>query len=151
MNRRLYQQTHCTWVCDYHMVWCPKYRGPILKDTYIKQELKRMFKYIAQWKELHIHAWHIGDEHIHLFVSIPPKYSAAYIAQVLKGKTSMWLKKKTKKFPPGTLWARGYFVSTIGSNEHQIKNYINNQRHHQMDLPTLFGPPNGGQDRNHRP
>ena len=124
MNRRLYQQTHATWVCDYSLVWCPKYRGAVQKVHYIKQELKRMFKYIAQWKELHIHAWHIGDEHLHLFVSIPPKYSAAYIVQVLKGKTSMWLKKKTKKFPQGTLWARGYFVSTIGSNEHQIKNYI---------------------------
>ena len=138
MNRRLYQQTHCTWVCDYHIVWCPKYRGAVLKDAYIKQELKRMFKYIAQWKTLHIHAWHIGDEHIHLFVSIPPKHSAAYIVQVLKGKTSMWLKKKTKKFPKGTLWARGYFVSTIGGNEHQIKNYINNQRHHQVEMQPLF-------------
>ena len=150
MNRRLYQQTHCTWVCDYHIVWCPKYRGTVLKDPYIKQELKRMFKYIAKWKECPIHQWHIGDEHIHLYLSIPPKYSAAYILQVLKGKTSMWLKKKTKKFPQGTFWARGYFVSTVGLNEHQIRNYIANQRHHQRDMPTLFSPPNGGQERNHR-
>lgn len=138
MNRRLYQQSHATWVCDYHIVWCPKYRGKVLAPSFIKQELKKMFKYIAQWKQLRIHAWHIGDEHIHLFVSIPPKYSVAYIAQVLKGKSSMWIKKKTKQFPQGTLWARGYFVSTIGSNEHQIKAYINNQSHHQESLPTLF-------------
>ena len=150
MNRRLYQQTHSTWVCDYHIVWCPKYRGAVLKDIYIKQELKRMFKYIAQWKECPIHQWHIGDEHLHLYLSIPPKYSAAYIVQVLKGKSSMWLKKKTKKFPQGTLWARGYFISTVGLNEHQIRNYIANQRHHQRDMPTLFSPPNGGQERNHR-
>ncbi len=150
MNRRLYQQTHSTWVCDYHIVWCPKYRGAVLKDTYIKQELKRMFKYIAQWKECPIHQWHIGDEHLHLYLSIPPKYSAAYIVQVMKGKTSMWLKKKTKKFPQGTFWARGYFISTVGLNEHQIRNYIANQRHHQREMPTLFSPPNGGQDRNHR-
>lgn len=134
MNRRLYQQTHASWVCDYHLVWTPKYRGKVLGDTFIKLELKRMFKHIAKWKELHIHAWHIGDEHIHLYVSIPPKHSVAYIVQVLKGKTSMWLKKKTKKFPQGTLWQTGYFVSTIGSNEHQIKNYIKDQSHHQVDL-----------------
>jgi putative transposase len=150
MNRRLYQQTHATWVCDYHIVWCPKYRGPVLKDTYIKHELKRMFKYIAQWKECPIHQWHIGDEHLHLYLSIPPKYSAAYIVQVMKGKSSMWLKKKTKKFPQGTFWARGYFISTVGLNEQQIRNYIKNQRHHQRDMPTLFSPPNGGQERNHR-
>ena len=138
MNRRLYKQAHATWVCDYHVVWCPKYRGKVLADKFIKLELKRMFKYIAKWKELSIHAWHVGDEHVHLFVSIPPKYSAAYIVQVLKGKTSAWLKKKAKKLPQGPFWARGYFVSTIGTNEHQIRNYINNQRHQQRDQPTLF-------------
>ena len=140
MNRRLYQQSHATWVCDYHIVWCPKYRGKVLGDAFIKQELKKMFKYVASWKDLRIHAWHIGEEHIHLFLSIPPKYSVAYTIQVLKGKTSMWLKKKVKRFPPGPLWARGYFVSTIGGNEHQIRNYINNQRLYQQDLPTLFQP-----------
>lgn len=138
MNRRLYQQSHATWVCDYHFVWCPKYRGKVLGHPFIKQELKRMFKYIAKWKELQIHAWHIGEEHLHLFLSIPPKYSVAYIVQVMKGKTSMWLKKKVKKLPPGTFWARGYFVSTIGTNEHQIRNYINNQRPYQIDPPRLF-------------
>lgn len=89
MNRRLYQQSHATWICDYHIVWCPKYRGKVLGDTYIKLELKKMFKYVAKWKDLKIHAWHIGEEHIHLFLSIPPKYSIAYTIQVLKGKTSM--------------------------------------------------------------
>ncbi|NUQ57148.1 MAG: IS200/IS605 family transposase [Candidatus Paceibacter sp.] len=138
MNKRLYQLTHSTWICDYHVVWCSKYRGKVLEPPFIKQELKRMFKYIAKWKGLVIQQWHIGDEHIHLFVSIPPKYSVAYITQVMKGKTSMWLKKKTKKFPKGTLWARGYYVSTIGINEHQIRNYIKNQQHHQVEMPTLF-------------
>ena len=109
----------------------------MLGDTFIKQELKRMFKYIAKWKQCHIHEWHIGDEHIHLHISIPPKYSVAYIIQILKGKTSSWIKKKTKKFPKGALWQRGYFVSTTGMNEHQIRNYIKNQHHHQVELEQL--------------
>ena len=134
MSRRLYQQSHVTWICDYHVVWCPKYRGAVLGDKYIKQELKRQFKFITRWKQCHIHAWHIGDEHIHLYISIPPKYSVAYIVQVLKGKTSTWLKKKTKKFPKGTLWQRGYFASTVGLNEHQIKRYVEDQSHHQVEL-----------------
>ena len=101
MNRRLYQLDHTTWVCDYHFVWCPKYRGKVLQDTYIKNNLKKMFKFIAKWKGLHIHAWHIGDEHIHLHISIPPKYSVSYIVQILKGKSSSWIKKKNKKVSKG--------------------------------------------------
>ena len=66
-------------------------------------------------------AWHIGDEHIHLYVGIPPKYSISYALAILKAKSSAWLKKKTKKFPPGALWARGYFVSTVGIDEMIVK------------------------------
>lgn len=93
-----------------------------------------MFKQIANWKDLRIYAWHIGDEHIHLHITIPPKYSIAYIIQVLKSKTSGWLKKKTKKFPPGVLWGRGYYVSTLGLNEESVKHYVQNQQHHQITL-----------------
>jgi len=141
MNRRLYQLAHTTWLCDYHIVWCSKYRGKVLKDTFIKQELKRQLKLIAKWKQCKIHAWHIGDEHLHLYISIPPKYSASYVVQILKGKTSSWLKKKTKKFPKGSLWGRGYYISTIGLDEHQIKNYITHQQHNQIEHPRLFEPP----------
>jgi len=138
MSTKLYQQTHTTWICQYHLVWCPKYRGKVLVDHYIKQELKRIFKMIARWKGYRIEAWHIGDEHIHLYMIIPPKYSVAYAMAILKGKSSAWIKKKTKKFPKGTLWCRGYFVSTLGLNEIQIKNYIRNQQHHQIEQPQLF-------------
>ncbi len=135
--RQLYQLDHCTYHCNYHIVFTPRYRGKVLSDTFIKQELKRMFKQIAHWKGLKIIAWHIGDEHIHLNISIPPKYSVSYIIQILKGKTSGWLKKKTKKFPKGVLWGRGYFVSTIGIAEEAVKRYILNQSHHQVDLEQL--------------
>ena len=96
-----------------------------------------MFKHIARWKGLVIYAWHIGDEHIHLFIGIPPKYSASYVIQILKGKTSGWIKKKTKKFPKGPLWGRGYFVSTVGADEHAVKRYVTDQSHHQVQLEQL--------------
>lgn len=136
-NARLYQLNHCTYYCRYHLVWTPKYRGKVLADRYIKSELKNMFKQIAKWKGLAIFQWHIGDEHVHLYLSIPPKYSVSYTLEVLKGKTSTWIKKKTKKFPKGPFWCRGYFVSTIGITETAIKKYIENQWQHQMDLPKL--------------
>lgn len=136
-NYLLYQLEHCTYHCSYHIVWTPRYRGKVLADTYIKQELKRMFKQIAKWKQLTIYAWHVGDEHIHLHIGIPPKYSIAYIIQILKGKTSGWIKKKTKKFPKGVLWGRGYFVTTVGIEEYAVKRYVENQQHHQVDLEQL--------------
>ncbi len=68
----------------------------------------------CEWKGLPIHAWHIGDEHIHLFITIPPTYSVSYAVAIIKGKSSAWLKKQTKKFPKGTLWNRGYFIFTVG-------------------------------------
>ena len=88
-----------------------------MSSMFIKAEFKRIFKVICRWKGFKIYAWHIGDEHIHLFIAIPPKYSVSYALSILKGKSSAWIKKKTKKFPPGSFWARGYFVSTIGIQE----------------------------------
>lgn len=133
-NSRIYQLSHCTYVCKYHLVWTTKYRGKVLADTYIKQELKRMFKMIGKWKGFPIHAWHVGDEHIHLHLTIPPKYSISYAVAVIKGKSSAWIKKKTTKFPKGTLWSTGYFISTVGLNEYAVKKYVENQSHHQVDL-----------------
>ena len=133
----IYQLNHCTYHCSYHLVWTPRYRGKVLADIFIKQELKRMFKQIANWKGLKILAWHIGDEHIHLHITIPPKYSVSYIMQIIKCKTSGWIKKKTKKFPKGVLWGRGYFVSTVGIAELAVNRYIENQYHHQVDLVQL--------------
>jgi putative transposase len=119
-------------------VWTPRYRGKVLSDQYIKAELKRILLVICRWKGWVMQAWHIGDEHIHLYVGIPPKYSIAYALAVLKAKSSAWLKKKTKKFPSGALWARGYFVSTVGIDEAIVKRYVQHQEHHQTTLQKLF-------------
>jgi len=136
-SNRLYNLDHCLYRCEYHLVWIPKYRGKVMADKYIKQVLRNIFKQIAKWKELKIYAWHIGDEHIHLFISVPPKFSISYVVGILKGKSSAWLKKKTKKLPQGSFWGRGYFVTTISINELAMKKYIENQQHHQVDLPKL--------------
>lgn len=133
-NAHLYQtQSHCTYTCQYHLVWTPKYRGKVLADRYIKQELKRIFKMIFEWKGFTIHAWHVGDDHAHLFVTIPPKYSVSYAMAIIKGKSSAWIKKKTKKLPE-TVWERGYFVSTVGVNEQAVKRYVENQHLHHGEF-----------------
>ena len=132
---KIYQLSHCTWVCHYHIVWTPKYRGKVLQDPWLKQEFKRIFKQICKWKGVGIKAWHVGDDHIHLLLLIPPKYSVSYTVSVIKAKSSAWIKKKTKKLPLGSLWARGYFVSTIGLSQHAVRKYVENQQHHQIEPP----------------
>ncbi|MFP4514617.1 MAG: IS200/IS605 family transposase [Parcubacteria group bacterium] len=133
----MYQLSHCKYRCQYHLVWIPRYRQKVMADNYIKAELGRIFKQIARWKGFVITAWHIGDDHIHLVADIPPKYSVSYIMSVIKGKSSAWIKKKTKKLPKGSLWAKGYFVSTVGVDEITIQNYVKHQEHHQVDAPKL--------------
>ena len=108
-----------------------------MADKNIKSELMRMFKLIAKWKKFAIYQWHIGDEHIHLYISIPPKYSVSYIMEILKGKTSTWIKKKIKKIPRGPYWCKGYFVSTVGINEMTIRKYLENQDKQKIEMPKL--------------
>lgn len=131
----VYQLSHCTWICQYHVVWTPKYRGRVMKEPWMKAEMKRILKLICSWKGVQIRAWHVGDDHIHLILIIPPKHSVSYIMSVMKAKSSAWIKKKTKKLPRGPFWGRGYFVSTIGLNSQAVYKYVRNQQHHQIEPP----------------
>jgi putative transposase len=133
-NGRLYQLDHCTYTCQYHIVWSTKYRQKFFTTDYSKNEVKKMLKSICKWKGFLIHSWHIGEEHVHLFITIPPKYSVAYAVNVLKGKTSSWIRKKTKKLGTGPLWVRGYYVSTLGINEFAIKTYIESHGQRVKDV-----------------
>ena len=128
---------HVTYICKYHIVWCTKYRGKFLASKHIKEELKGIIKSIMRWKGITLHQWHIGDEHIHLYIEIPPKYSGSYIVQIIKSKSSSWIRKKVKNFPRGPLWVRGYFMTTVGMNEEQIKQYIKNQDVQRIEPPKL--------------
>lgn len=133
-NGRLYQLEHSTYYCVYHLVWVTKYRQPLFSNDYNKMVLKKMLKSICRWKGFEIKAWHIGDEHIHLYILIPPKYSVSYAVLILKGKSSSWIKKKTKKLPMGSIWSRGYFITTTGVNEQIIKRYIESHGRRMKDL-----------------
>jgi len=135
--------THCFYDCKYHIVWTPRYRGKILKNEYIKQELERIIKLICKWKNFELMELNIQDDHIHMCLIFSPKYSISYVMSIMKGKTSAWIKKTNKKVKSlsdkGSLWARGYFVSTIGIDEYIIRRYVKHQTsHNQIDQPTLF-------------
>ena len=135
--------SHCYYDLKYHFVWTPKYRGKVLDGEKIQSELKRIFQSVAKWKKMEIIELSIQVDHIHMVLLAPPTYSVSYTMQLIKGKSSAWLKKKIKHrvnlYDKGSLWARGYFVSTVGIDEFIIKRYVRHQyKHNQLEQPTLF-------------
>jgi putative transposase len=109
----------------------------------VKSELRRIFTTICKWKHWEVIELNIQDDHIHFCILTTPRDSVSYVMQILKGKSSAWLKKKIKRvhglYEKQSPWARGYFVSTIGLDEHLIRRYVRHQHHHaQVDQPSLF-------------
>ena len=132
-NRRTIRTlSHCFYDLKFHIVWTPKYRGAVLGEAKIKQELRRIFETICKWKHWEIIELNIQDDHIHLILLTTPRDSISYTMRILKGKSSAWMKKKIKRkhglYEQHSLWARGYFVSTIGLDEFIIRRYVKNQK-----------------------
>ena len=134
---------HHVYRLEYHLVWTPKYRGKVLDNEKVKQELRRIFESICKWKHWEIIELNIQSDHIHLCLLATPRDSISYAMQMLKGKSSAWMKKKIKRthglYEKESLWARGYFVSTIGIDEYIIRRYVQHQyKHNQIEQPSLF-------------
>lgn len=135
--------SHSFYDIKYHLVWTPKYRGKVLNSSKIKNELRRIFENICKWKHWEIIELNIQEDHVHLCFLATPRDSVSYIMQIIKGKSSAWMKKKIKRthglYERKSLWARGYFVSTIGMDENIIKRYVKHQHHNnEVDQPSLF-------------
>lgn len=142
-KRTIKTLSHCYYEMKYYLVWTPKYRGKVLSAQKTKDELRRTFESITKWKHWEIIELNIQDDHIHLILSASPRDSVSYMMQMIKGKSSAWMKKKIKRahglYERESLWARGYFVSTIGLDEMIIRRYVKHQHHHnQVDQPSLF-------------
>ena len=141
-KRTIRTLTHCFYDLKYHLVWTPKYRGKVLGSEKVKNELRRIFESICRWKHWEIIELNIQD-HIHLVLLTTPRDSVSYTMQIIKGKSSAWMKKKIKRahglYEKESLWARGYFVSTIGLDENIIRRYVKHQeKSHQTNQPSLF-------------
>ena len=97
----------------------------------IRQYLKQTFHDLARQRNCQIVSGHLVQDHVHMLISIPPKYSVAEVVGYLKGKTAIAVARqfggKQKNFNGEKLWARGYAASAVGFNEVEIKNYIRNQ------------------------
>ena len=131
---------HSQWECKYHVVWVPKRRRKALFGQ-IRRYLGELFHSLARQKECTILEGHLCNDHVHVLISIPPKYSVAQVIGFLKGKSAihiarMYLGQK-KNFSGMHFWARGYYVSTVGADEEVIRAYIQKQEIEDKRLDQL--------------
>ena len=121
---------HTKWECKYHIVFAPKYRRQIIYGK-IKADIGQMLRKLCEYRGIEILEAEACKDHIHMLVSIPPKYSVAQIMGYLKGKSSLMIFEKyaNLKYKYGNrhFWCRGYYVSTVGANKKAIQEYIRNQ------------------------
>ena len=122
--------SHSVWDCKYHMIWIPKYRRKELYGDRRRIVVNTIQKW-AQIKGIEIVEGHAMKDHIHLCVSIPPKYSVAGMIGLLKGKSAsevMSFGRRSNRMVRGRhFWSRGYCVSTVGLDEATIREYIRTQ------------------------
>ena len=121
---------HSKWVCKYHVVFVPKYRKKLLYGK-IRTFLGPKFHELAKQKSCKIVKGNMVQDHVHILIEIPPKFSVAEVVGYLKGKSAIAVARefsgRQRNFNGERLWARGYAVSTVGFEETQIRSYIENQ------------------------
>lgn len=123
---------HSTYKLQYHIVWGTKYRYKWLKD-YVKTELRKSIQETCKrYPELHIFELNSDQDHVHMQIEIPPNTTISDAVRILKGNSSIAIRKKFKfirdmYIGKDGIWSVGYFVSSLGLNEEQVKQYIERQ------------------------
>ena len=132
--------SHTKWECKYHVVFIPKYRRKVLYGR-LRQYLGEVFRELARHKESRIEEGHLQPDHVHMLLSIPPKYAVAQVVGYLKGKSAIHIARtyggRERNFVGEQFWARGYFVSTVGRDEAAIRRYIQEQEAEDKRLEQL--------------
>lgn len=126
--------SHSKWDCKYHVVFIPKCRKKVLYGR-VREFLGPVFHELAGQRRSTIVEGHMVQDHVHMLIRIPPKYSVSEVVGYIKGKGAIAVARqfggRKRNFNGESLWARGYAVSTVGYDEMQIKRYIRDQE--QLD------------------
>ena len=121
---------HTKWACQYHVVFIPKYRKKAIYGD-LRRSLGEVLRRLAQRRESEVEEGHLMVDHVHLMLSIPPKYSVSHVIGYIKGKSAIHIARhfagRPRNFVGQHFWARGYFVSTVGRDEQAIRAYIQDQ------------------------
>ena len=134
---------HTRWECKYHVVFIPKCRRKKLYEQ-LRQHLGEVFRQLAQQRESKILEGHMVVDHVHMLISIPPKYAVAQVIGYIKGKSAIHIARtfggRRRNFTGQHFWARGYFVSTVGRDEKAIRDYIQrqDQEDRRLDQMKMF-------------
>jgi len=134
---------HSKWECKYHVVFIPKRRRKTLYQE-LRRHLGEVFHRLAAQKESRIEEGHLLVDHVHMLISIPPKYAVSQVIGYIKGKSAIHLARvygeRKRNFVGQHFWARGYFVSTVGRDEGVIRTYIQQQdaEDHRLDQMNLW-------------
>ena len=112
--------SHSKWECKYHVVFIPKGRRRALYGG-LRQHLGEVFRRLAEQKESRVEEGHLMVDHVHMMLSIPPKYAVSNVVGYINGKRAIHLARvygeHKRNFVGQSFWARGYFVSTVGRDE----------------------------------
>ena len=131
---------HTKWECKYHVVFIPKYRKKRIYGG-IRRSLGRISRRLAEQRESRVEEGHLMPDHVHMMLSIPPKYSVAQVIGYIKGKSAIHIARefagRKRNFVGQHFWARGYFVSTVGRDEAVIRDYIRHQEHEDQRQEQL--------------
>ena len=131
---------HTVWECKYHVVWIPKYRKKVLYGQ-VRKHLGEVFRRLARQKESEVVEGHLMLDHVHILMSIPPKYAVSQVVGFIKGKSAIHIARafmgRDRNFTGQHFWARGYFVSTLGKDEEAIQEYIKKQEAEDQRLDQL--------------
>jgi len=130
---------HTKWECKYHVVWIPKWRKRVLYGQ-LRKELGQILRGLAMQKESEVVEGTLRADHVHMVISIPPKYSVSQVVGYVKGKSAIWVARttgKSRNFVGQNFWARGYCVSTIGLDEETIREYVRSHEEADKKLDQL--------------
>ena len=132
--------SHTKWECKYHVVWIPKCRRRVLFGQ-LRQHLGEVLHELARQRESRILEGHLQPDHVHMLISIPPKYSVSQVIGYIKGKSAIHIARtylgQRRNFSGMHFWARGYFVSTVGADEEVVRAYIRTQEQEDARLEQL--------------
>ena len=138
--RQVESLSHTRWECKYHIVFIPKCRRKTLFGQ-IRKELGDVFHRLARQKESLIEEGHIMPDHVHMMISIPPKYAVWQIVGFIKGKSAIHIARtylgRKRNYVGQHFWARGYFASTVGRDEQVIREYIRHQEAEDRRIDQL--------------
>jgi putative transposase len=132
--------SHTKWECKYHVVFIPKCRRKTLYGE-LRRHLGEVFKRLAEQKESRVEEGHLMPDHVHMLLSIPPKYAVSQVVGYIKGKSAIHLARvygeRKRNFVGQSFWARGFFVSTVGRDEDAVRDYIRRQEAEDTRLDQL--------------